>query len=341
MTELHAVHGAIGSVENVPSAESALIPLVFSRCTALQVEHPLRSEMAASYKETWFANQLLVHQVRPMLLAMTELGARPIVLKGGALLSSAYHGDLGARPCFDIDVLIDPASVDSVLQLSEREGWSLSSPRSLEEVRRFHHAADLVKGSHGAVDVHWELLAHDRSPQRTALLFERTVPATLDTIDVRILEPTWLLFHCLAHSKPEGFRHLADALTILGQHQESIDWVAIVNEAMDRRELAATEHQLRAVAEVRPDMVPTWVLDQLASAKHHWTDYVFAGTVVTSRRSGVKRMAADLAGRTRGADPMVKLRAGRILVRKYVDESGVSLKQKVISFATKGPTGKR
>ncbi len=327
-----------GGIDELGHADAELLPLIHRRIESLGVRHDVAPVAARAYKRNWLKNQQMVFAVMPLVQHLQSVGSAPIVLKGGAMVTTAYYDDLGARPFYDIDLLIETEHVDTAIDFALGTDWSVVGGKTVEEYRAAHHAIDLRRGDIGAMDLHWELLSHDRSPDRTRRLFERAVPALLGGHDVRVLAPTDHLFHTIAHSKPEGFRHIADAVTILRARPDEIEWNVLLDESVARRELSSALRSLEQVEAVHGGLVPSAVLAELARADRHWSDYVFAGESVGSRRAGLRRFAADWSGRSRGAGPVEKLRIARILMFSYGESSGLGVRKKLASFAVKGPT---
>ena len=81
----------------------------------------------------------------------------------------------------------------------------------LDQWLDLHHAVDLTTGPLAAVDLHWDLLANDRSPRADEELWGRAVATTLDSHAVLVLDRTDHLLHSLAHGEPDDLRWIAAA----------------------------------------------------------------------------------------------------------------------------------
>ena len=95
------------AVDDVDHAGSQLLSLLYRRLVDNDVEQGVADQIAASYRMSWANTQMLAFRARPLVAKLGELGSRPVLLKGGAMQSSAYYDDLGVRPVVDLDFLVD------------------------------------------------------------------------------------------------------------------------------------------------------------------------------------------------------------------------------------------
>src|SRR5579864_1039890 len=102
-------------LDDLDPASRELLGLVYRRMRDLDLDHPARMLLAASYKRTWHRNQMLLFRARPLLERIEQLSGRIVLLKGGAMVSSAYYDDLGVRPLLDLDVLVERRWVEPVV----------------------------------------------------------------------------------------------------------------------------------------------------------------------------------------------------------------------------------
>ena len=306
-------------LDSLDHASCELLGLAYRRLSAADLDLAVRSRLSNSYRTTWHRNQTMLHRDRPLLEKITELTGRSLVLKGGAMVSSAYYDDLGVRPLMDLDVLVDRAWVEPIVEWALAHEWRVLKDLSLRDAYTAHHAVSLEHGTYGALDLHWAMLVQDRNPIRDRELQSLSHPATLGEVAIHVLPPTLQLFHTIAHAKPKGIRHLVDVFTIVDRAGDSVDWSALVDEVTARRTVAYALPTLCQVEEIRPGTVPPVVLGRLARGPRHWSDYAFHGESLTSRRGTVHRLAAEVAGRARGTGPLEKIRVARALIRRYRD----------------------
>jgi hypothetical protein len=316
-----------------------LAGFLYRRMVDLDVDHIARANLAWTYRRTWHRNQMLVFRARPLLARIGEVTGRTLVLKGGAMISSAYHDDLGVRSLMDLDVLVDRHYVEPLVDWALEHGWHIVKGFDPEDVYIVHHAIDLAYGKEGAVDLHWALLVQGRNPSRDRELLAKSRPARLGDVPIHVLSPTAQLFHTASHAKPMGVRHVVDAISIIVHDGDEIDWSELVDEVIERRSIAYTVRTFDLVEQVRPGIIPAEALGRLSRASRHWSDYCFHGQEMFSRWEVVRRFAAEVAGRSRGAGPIEKARVVRAMGRRYRHSAGLSSRGLWSAFLIRGGRG--
>lgn len=330
-------------IEQTDYVSAELLPLLYRHLANQDIDHPVRPRLRYFYRKTWHHNQTLLYRALPVFAELERLDCPAVVLKGGAMSSSLYHGDLGVRPLFDLDVLVPEEFVETIVDWSFQAGWSLvdGSVWDREGYLTAHHAIDLRHGDDGALDIHHQLLATDRSPDLDRELIAASVPAMLGSQSVRVFECTSLLLHTFAHAKPEGLRHLGDALSLIAKHREEIDWDHLCTQLADRRSTAPALETINKLIEINPEAIPTWVPARLVGDSHHWSDWSYQDRTVTSRRAGLRAYITQVSQRSRGEGPISTARIAWLVARQYgeVSQAG-GLGRKFRSFVFRGPTGR-
>src|SRR6476659_6794479 len=113
---------------------------------SVDIDHIARAKLAWSYRRTWHRNQMLVFRARPLLARIGEVTGRTLVLKGGAMVSSAYYDDLGVRALLDLDVLVQRHSVEPLVDWALEHGWHIVKGFDPQDIYLVHHAIDLAYG---------------------------------------------------------------------------------------------------------------------------------------------------------------------------------------------------
>jgi Uncharacterised nucleotidyltransferase len=336
-----AVDAWLAGVELDDLDETALelTGFLYRRMVDLDLDNIARTKLAWGYRRTWHRNQMLLFRARPLLARIGEVTGRTLVLKGGAMVSSAYYDDLGVRALLDLDVLVQQPSVEPLVDWALEHGWHIVKGFDPQDIYVVHHAIDLAYGNEGAVDLHWALLVQSRDPSRDAELLARSRPAQLGDVPIHVLPPTAQLFHTASHAKPIGVRHVVDAVSIISQHGDKIGWTELVDEVIERRSIAYTVRTFDLVEQVRPGLIPAAALQRLSRSPRHWSDYCFHGQEMSSRWEVVRRFAAEVAGRSRGAGPIEKARVARAMGRRYRHSAGLSSRGLWSAFLIRGGPG--
>src|SRR5712691_11019679 len=91
--------------DRLDSDSKGLLGLLFRNLRKLGVEDPRLGRFKGIYRLTWFKNQLLFHAADGLLAALERADIPTILLKGAALVTTAYR-DVGLRAMADFDILI-------------------------------------------------------------------------------------------------------------------------------------------------------------------------------------------------------------------------------------------
>ena len=128
------------------------------------VPEPVQAELKGQYLANALRNQLLAEELARLLGLLGEAGIQVIPLKGVALAQSLY-GDVAARVCIDIDILVPPARVEQTIALLLAFGYRAEpddpylSKLALRHGRHF----SMVRESRGIsflLELHWILVRH-------------------------------------------------------------------------------------------------------------------------------------------------------------------------------------
>lgn len=274
------------------------LPLVWSRLRAHGLENEVPPEWAARYRLTLATNQTVIAEFGRAIDEVATVTADALVLKGGAIVSSAYLDDTGVRTLADIDLLVDDAAVEAIVDRLVAAGWQHGDFRVRDRIP-FKHSVDMWRGDSGGLDLHWELLANGRDRHRNHELFASAEGATLGGLPIKVPSPTVHLFHSLNHLKPSGMRHLTDALVVIEIRGDDIDWDLLVDEAAVRRVLETTRFSAELVNRIVPDAIPPPVIRDLERRPRHWTDRRFVP--LERHRDVPLRAVIDFHRRSRNA----------------------------------------
>jgi hypothetical protein len=86
------------------------------------VPEAVQAELKGLYLASALRNQSLAEELARLLSLLGEAGIRVVPLKGVALAQSLY-GDVAARVCVDIDILVPPANVVQAIDLLLPSGY--------------------------------------------------------------------------------------------------------------------------------------------------------------------------------------------------------------------------
>ena len=210
------------------------------------------------------SNLKLVAGFAAPLAALATHGVHPIVLKGGAMLSTTAFDDLSARWLSDIDILIAPDEAATAVRVLTELGlhrWPARVPDRI--IHAVMHAASYA-GNGLNLDVHWTLLHNTRCLPEDRALRSRTTNARLGPLHVRVPDRTDLLLHTLAHGELPDLRWLVDASHLLdprlaansGSHSfddgTTVDIERLARTASRRRYLTRVTENVEVLGAVLP-----------------------------------------------------------------------------------------
>jgi hypothetical protein len=249
-----------------------ILPLLYTNLRALGVPDPSVERFRHVYRATWYANQLRSSAAADVSRAFEAAGIEVMLLKGAAL-SLLYYRDPGLRPMQDLDVLVHPDAVASAARILQRLGWQPSQPPPrgwTDSYLAGRHAQLFAKGSLHELDLHWHALAESRRPGADDDFWEASVPLNLaHGVSVRAMNPTDQLLHVCAHGIPWNpvppLRWVADAVVVLRQEADGVDWDRLVRQAECHRVALALADALEYLRARDFARVPREVVQALGS----------------------------------------------------------------------------
>jgi hypothetical protein len=193
--------------------------------------------------QAWHANALAVHlaglRLSAELLTLVDLFRQEgIAVLGfkGPVAALALYGNLGLRPCVDLDLLVPPVHVAATCALLVRQGYAPDAWLSpdwekvlfrLRSERMFHR-----QETAGLIDLHWGLLPPGYSfTPATEGLWQRQQTVAFGQALVPTLGPEdTLVFFCLHGAKHgwEQLNWLCDLAELL-RARPCLDWEGILS----------------------------------------------------------------------------------------------------------------
>ena len=223
-----------------PAAYRALAP----HRVRLGIPQPVWLGFKRSYRlsraRTRRADSLLL----PVLAALVAAGLPVIVLKGMDLSTQVYD-DPSARPMIDADFMVRHADVPAACRIIESFGYR-QKPAAVGDpgLANGHQVRTAANGvgtffipNGPPIDLHHDLEAPDWLPGIDMDgVWQRSGPARIAGIDVRVLAPEDCLLHLCVHA---AFRHvfavkllnLGDIPVALSHWGDHVDWPAFWDRA--------------------------------------------------------------------------------------------------------------
>jgi len=136
------------------------------------VPEPVQSDLKGAYLANAVRNQLFAEELARLLGLLGDAGIRVIPLKGVALAQSLY-GDVGARVCSDIDILVPATDAVRARRIILMNGYASEFTEEFFASHQLRSAAEcpLVRETEVLtclVELHWTLL-HSSSKNQQAM----------------------------------------------------------------------------------------------------------------------------------------------------------------------------
>jgi hypothetical protein len=214
-----------------------LLPMLDLRLRQLGITDGSTGRLRGIYRRAWLDNSLLFARAGEVLHRLGEAGIDTMLLKG-ARLALVHYPSHECRPMSDIDLLVHDADVARAEQVIEAAGWGRLVPRKSPMERLLRHATSFGNGQH-EIDLHWRPLYDARRKAVAQWFWQDALPMELGGFATLRPRSTALLLNVVIHGVRDNLaspiRWLADAITILRNDADAIDWDGMLAFAIRER----------------------------------------------------------------------------------------------------------
>jgi hypothetical protein len=207
-----------------------LVPLLYERLRELGVSDDLTGRLKGAYRMAWVKAQQLKEQTRPIIEGLADAGIRILAIKGSAL-GELYYRNPALRPMADYDLVVPESEVPTARRVLMALGYASWMPLN-DDTIRFRHAMCFADARDREFDLHWHV-SYDLCDDGADRWFWHGAQE-FELAGRRVWAPdaTRLLFHTILHGlrwNPEPpIRWIPDAVLLLRQSGDAIDWRAFV-----------------------------------------------------------------------------------------------------------------
>jgi len=200
-----------------------LIPTLY---TALQYKHCfslIKDELVKDYLETVYGynearNKAILKQLQRIANIFSEIGVKPILLKGAAALSEEYYNDIGARVMSDIDILVPEDKLFECVELLESKGGYKAIDTTRELFSSHHWRRLYSEEGTAALELHFKsLYSNSYSYFPNEILTEHLKPSK-QIDNAMVIEPIFDLYHVFLHSEISDHAYEDKALALKNLH---------------------------------------------------------------------------------------------------------------------------
>jgi hypothetical protein len=242
-----------------------LFPLLCRRLLAAGVEDPDLWILKSAYRHQWLVNQQRIAAAGRALRILSAAGIETMVLKGAALALRHYK-DLGARPMYDVDILVTPNRAGDAARALLAGGWSQFVPSDLEDLLRVTHGTFLRDGTDTGIDLHWYSMW---APAVEDDFWSAAEPLELAGVPTLVQCPADQLLQVCVHgiwSDGRPVRWVADAITVI-RSAPGLDWDRVLEGARRRSVKPPLGEALRYLRDQFAAPVPSTVIVSLQESR--------------------------------------------------------------------------
>jgi putative nucleotidyltransferase-like protein len=237
---------------------------------------PLRD----AYEKSSTENQQKLGAARRPVEALVAAGIDVLILKGAAL-TRFYAGDPALRSMRDIDVLVPPDQIESASATLAALGYE---PDGIGAccVGRYAYGRSpgwpFVARNAPDVDLHWHVLHESRQPDADGDFWRAAIALDFQGVAVKALNATDQLLHVCVHGlqrEPQAnVRWIVDAMRILRNGAEPIDWPRLLAQVARRRLVLQVRYCFEFLTAAFAAPIPAHVLEQIRRAPVSWLERV-------------------------------------------------------------------
>jgi len=262
-------------IDHLDGAANRLLPLLYYQLNIAGISDSEVPRLRGIYRYHWCRNQLLLSELRSILVALNDSDIPALLLKGTALIERYYH-DPGLRPMSDIDLMVRPDYLSTAYIVLKKLGWlpkiKIDITTMLE--KRVSHAILFVREKNGRqieLDLHWTPLPRATWPSAEKPFWEFAQKVQLNRIFCWTLDPTHQLLHICLHggqwNQLPPYRWVADAFWILKSDSGALDWPRLLREAKRQNNFMALKSALIYLYDHFAAPIPDAVIKDLRHRK--------------------------------------------------------------------------
>lgn len=264
------------------------------RLSGLENAGPLEPRLLGLRRYIWSGGRMRIDAATPLMKELVDKKVPFMPIKGSVLLARDPQV-MADRFIGDIDILIDLGNWERAVAIAFDQGWKPAwipdREAAIHRMRQTHHALDLQRGVHGAVDLHQFSLALNRQLGADVMLWKRAGQGTLGGIPVLLPHPSdqlAIIFgHCFLYANPRSFDWVADALATISA--PGFDWSLFTDVVLDRELAVPAAAALTYMSEELQCSIPVTVMEHIVEQLRE----PFLSEFAASHRTYVSDVASE------------------------------------------------
>lgn len=299
-------------IDLVDAPSQRLLPLLARRMPDVAPDDPLRGRVRGIYRHAWVTNHRLWRDALPMVDGLRAQGIPTVLLKGAALLD-AYGGDWGARPMYDVDLLVPTARAAEAIELFAAAGWVPEQDQTAAWVRwralPRRHGWGFTRED-GKLDLHWHVLGDSVGAHADDDFWAAARTIDFAGTETRVLDPADLLVHLLVHGtvtlNAPVIQWVADSVLVLRAASGDPTFAdRLTATARAHGELASVARALDAIGEIIDRTLVAEPLARVERARPTVVEHLRRSGRATEATRQLARHSAGAQGLTRGAAELI------------------------------------
>jgi len=258
------------NIDVIDYGSHRMIPQLYRNLHRYGVKDPLMERLKGVYRYYLYKNKILMYRIGTLLAGFEEAGITTMVLKGAALIQ-LYYRDSGLRPMLDADVLVHVHQAEQAMGLLTRLRWNPLSYSRPQLRIPIQHSTPFEDDGGRHVDLHWHLFWECFNANDDGDYWENAVPIQIGGVQTLALNPTDQLLHTCWHgarwNEVPPIRWVADAMAIMGQSAEEIDWTALLKKAQKHHIIMPLRDSLEYLKKTFDAPVPDTLLKSLSAVR--------------------------------------------------------------------------
>lgn len=246
-----------------------LFPLLYKNMERNGNKDPFVTRLKGIYRQAWYKNHRLFHDMSIILRHLHDAGIRTMVLKGAALAVLCYE-NYAVRPMADVDVLVHPSQVLLAIDILEKEGWKPTTELTEDDLL-YRHSKQLKDCSGKEFDLHWHLLSDSCWDGADTDFWDGAVSLTIGGVSTLSPNPADMLLHVIVHGvkwNPEPpIRWIADAVSLIKMVKPGIDWMRFMAQAKKHRVVLHVRKALNYLHDTYGILIPSVVLHTINNVR--------------------------------------------------------------------------
>lgn len=258
------------NIDVVDYGSHRLIPLLYRNLQRHGVKDPLMERLKGVYRYYFYKNEILMHGIGTLLAAFEDAGIKTMVLKGAALIQ-LYYRESGLRPMLDADVLVHASQAEQAMELLTRLRWKPVRYKRPQMRIPILHSTPFEDDGGRQLDLHWHLFWECFNANDDDDYWANAIPIKIGGVQTLAINPTDQLLHTCWHgarwNEVPPIRWIADAMAIMGESAEEIDWARLMRKAQKHRIIMPVKDALEYLKKTFNAPIPDGLLKSLSAVR--------------------------------------------------------------------------